>query len=182
MILERSAAFLGGAVLLCFWLLISYVTKKTHARKILISALIIYMTGVVSVTLFPMIIDPETQTMTELSIRLIPFKTIIDFFENADLNTILLQVLGNILLTIPYGVLIPFLVRHRKWYNYVIYATAFPIAIELTQLAVCVSTNSFYRTTDIDDVILNTLGAVIGYGIYKILPKFIKNYFSNSEN
>jgi alanyl-tRNA synthetase len=31
------------------------------------------------------------------------------------------------------------------------------------------------RTIDIDDVILNALGAYIGYGLYKILPNNMKN-------
>lgn len=84
-------------------------------------------------------------------------------------------------MTIPYGVFIPFMVKKKRWYNYLIHALIFPLAIELTQLMICVSTNSFYRTVDIDDVILNFTGIIIGYGIYKILPKFVKDYFGNNK-
>lgn len=38
-----------------------------------------------------------------------------------------------------------------------------------------------YRNVDIDDVILNALGAYIGYGIYKIIPKKIKETCLNFD-
>lgn len=84
-------------------------------------------------------------------------------------------------MTIPYGIFISFMVKKKKWYNYLVYTLIFPFAIELTQLIICISTNSFYRTVDIDDVILNSIGIIIGYVIYKILPKFVKEYFGNNQ-
>lgn len=177
MVLERTIAFCGGFILLVLWIIISSVMKKSTARKILISLFIVYMTAVASITIFPIIIEPELMVITDKSIRLIPFSTISDLLTNATFKTIVLQIFGNILMTIPYGVAVPFLVERKRWYHYLIYTLAFPIAIELSQLIICLLTNSFYRTVDIDDVILNSIGIVIGYGVYKILPKFIKNFF-----
>ena len=181
MILERPPALLAGIIILIFWIIISCVTKQIRSKKILISLFIVYITVVVSITIFPIIIDPELMPMNDRSIVLIPFSTITNLIENATLWTVVLQIIGNIIMTIPYGVFIPFMVKKKRWYNYLVYTLIFPLAIELTQLIICVSTNSFYRTVDIDDVILNSIGIIIGYGIYKILPKFVKEYFGNNK-
>ena len=180
MTLEIPVAFFAGIIALIFWIIISCVTKQIRSKKILISLFILYMTVVVSITIFPIIIDSDLMPINDSSIILVPFSTITNLLENATLWTIVLQIIGNIIMTIPYGIFIPFMVKKKRWYNYLVYTLIFPLAIELTQLIICVSTNSFYRTVDIDDVILNSIGIIIGYGIYKILPKFIierrKNY------
>lgn len=179
MILERTIAFSAGFIVLIFWIIISSVTKKLTSRKILISLFIVYITLVASITIFPVRIDPEIWVKTNKSIRLIPFSTITEFLASPTFDTVVLQIFGNILMTVPYGVVMPFLVKRKRWYHYLIYTLAFPLAIELSQLIICSLTNSFYRTFDIDDIILNSIGILIGYGIYKILPKFIRDYFGN---
>lgn len=181
MILERPIAFLAGIIILIFWIIIACITKKDRSKKILISLFIVYMTVVVSITIFPVIILPNVMLIHDKSIILIPFTTIIDFFTNAALETIILQIFGNIIMTIPYGIFIPFIVKRKRWYHYLMYTLALPLAIELTQLIICVSTNSFYRTFDVDDIILNSIGIIIGYGVYKILPKFVKEYFGGKQ-
>lgn len=181
MILGRPTLFFIDVIVLIFWIIISCVTKKDSSKKILVSLFIIYITAVVSITIFPIIIDPELMPMNDRSIVLVPFSTILNLLKNATLSTIFLQIIGNIVMTIPYGVFIPFMVKKKKWYNYLVYTLIFPFAIELTQLIICVSTNSFYRTVDIDDIILNSIGIIIGYVIYKILPKFVKEYFGNNQ-
>ena len=181
MTLGRPVAFFSGIVALIFWIIVSCITKKDRSKKILISLFIVYMTVVVSITIFPLIIDPELMPINDRSIILVPFSTITNLLENATLWTIVLQIIGNIIMTIPYGIFIPFMVKRKRWYNYLVYTLIFPLAIELTQLIICISTNSFYRTVDIDDVILNSIGIIIGYGIYKILPKFVKEYFENNN-
>ena len=42
------------------------------------------------------------------------------------------------------------------------------LAIELTQLALRVVIHPPYRSVDVDDVILNTAGALLGYGVYVV--------------
>ncbi|NMM64349.1 VanZ family protein [Clostridium sp. P21] len=77
--------------------------------------------------------------------------------------------LQNILLFIPFGILLPSL---WKKYDKVLYILvsgfSFSMFIEVTQLL-----NN--RSTDIDDLILNTIGGLIGYGIYKMFVYVIKS-------
>ncbi|PES61823.1 hypothetical protein CN507_27775 [Bacillus cereus] len=73
----------------------------------------------------------------------------------------------NILLFMPLGFLLPTIWPHfRKMKNTVCAGFFFSWAIELNQLL-----NN--RITDIDDLFTNTLGAIIGYVIYRVLFKMI---------
>ncbi|EOP58381.1 teicoplanin resistance protein VanZ [Bacillus cereus VDM053] len=73
----------------------------------------------------------------------------------------------NILLFMPLGFLLPTIWPHfRKMKNTVCAGFFFSLAIELNQLL-----NN--RITDIDDLFTNTLGAIVGYVIYRVLFKMI---------
>ncbi|QIE35717.1 VanZ family protein [Bacillus tropicus] len=84
-------------------------------------------------------------------------------FDTAGSTTYLL----NIVLFMPFGFLLPTIwPQFRKMKNTVCAGFFFSLAIELNQLL-----NN--RITDIDDLFTNTLGAVIGYLLYKALFKMI---------
>ncbi|PGZ61899.1 hypothetical protein COE58_09055 [Bacillus cereus] len=69
----------------------------------------------------------------------------------------------NIVLFIPLGFLLPAIwPQLRKMKNTIYAGFFFSLAIELSQLL-----NS--RITDIDDLFTNTLGALVGYVLYKVL-------------
>ncbi|OBR92951.1 VanZ like family protein [Clostridium ragsdalei P11] len=73
----------------------------------------------------------------------------------------------NIMLFIPLGFLIPLIwTSWNKWKS-VIIGSSFSILIELSQLF-----NT--RCTDIDDFITNTLGAILGYCLYKMINRRVK--------
>jgi glycopeptide antibiotics resistance protein len=74
------------------------------------------------------------------------------------------QVIGNVVMLLPLGIYIPLLFpRLSGFFRVFIVCLLVSISIELMQLITSV------RSTDIDDVILNTSGAVVGYLIYKFL-------------
>lgn len=80
-------------------------------------------------------------------------------FDTAGSTTYLL----NILLFMPFGFLLPTIwPQFRKMKNTVCAGFFFSLAIELNQLL-----NN--RITDVDDLFTNTLGAIIGYVLYKVL-------------
>ena len=71
----------------------------------------------------------------------------------------------NIIMCVPLGFLLPLIWKdYRKIYKTTIVGLGFSLLIELSQLITT-------RATDIDDLIANTIGAVIGYFIWKILFK-----------
>lgn len=75
------------------------------------------------------------------------------------------QYVENALLFIPIGVLLPLLYqRFQKLLPCALYGFFLSLAIELMQLF-C------FRATDIDDLLMNTLGAVVGFGIFVLFKK-----------
>lgn len=94
-----------------------------------------------------------------------PFKTM-GIYETFDK-----QILGNLVMLLPLGIYLPMIFnRLRNPYNFfVVLLICFlvSVGIEILQLA----TN--FRSTDIDDVILNTLGGGAGFLIFQLLKTFI---------
>jgi len=98
-------------------------------------------------------------------VNLEPFKTI-DIYQ-----TFGKQVLGNFVMLLPLGIYLPLLyTRLRKAHSlFAVLAICFlvSVGIELLQLA------TSYRSADIDDVILNTLGGGTGFIIYPLIKIII---------
>ncbi|MEN1936741.1 VanZ family protein [Paenibacillus sp. 102] len=96
--------------------------------------------------------------------NIIPFSSILMYitrFDHYNLDILLMNTLGNIVIFIPFGFLIPLLftqVNNAKLACKLFIKAIF--FIELLQLL------TFTGVFDIDDIILNTLGALIGYSIY----------------
>ncbi|PWT95194.1 MAG: hypothetical protein C5B52_18325 [Bacteroidetes bacterium] len=99
------------------------------------------------------------------NINLIPFNTIKIYRFSQK------QIWGNLLMLMPLGFYIPMLRKTRVNYLRVfLTAVAVSTSIELLQLL----TN--FRSSDVDDIIMNTTGAVLGFFIFNILssPYFAK--------
>ena len=74
------------------------------------------------------------------------------------------QVIGNLVMLLPLGIYIPLMFpKLSGFFRVFIICLLVSISIELMQLITNV------RSTDIDDVILNTSGAIVGYILYRFL-------------
>ncbi len=91
----------------------------------------------------------------------VPFKTIKMYIKYADKLNSFENLAGNILAFVPFGFLLP-LVRKNKSNLADIFANALilVVGIEVFQLF------SAFGALDVDDIILNCLGAVMGYFAY----------------
>ena len=107
----------------------------------------------------------EAATAFPFRLNLIPFVNLFDYDSKRDM---LLNIIGNCAMFIPTGIVTPVLYRHLDSFKKTV-LTGFLIslAIEIIQLPFAV------RASDIDDLILNTLGVAIGYGIYALV-KWLK--------
>lgn len=103
----------------------------------------------------------------------VPFKTILPYLLGfkgwiiAGINLV-----GNIALLVPLGFLVPLVYRHVTWKASLALGVAAGLCIEVMQTVLGVG------IFDIDDVILNALGVMIGYWAFAILAQWIrsKNY------
>ena len=59
--------------------------------------------------------------------------------------------------------------RLATWPRIAVAALAFPVAIELAQLAVSLLVGYSYRVTEVDDVLLNFAGVLLGFALYVAL-------------
>ncbi|MGH0594752.1 VanZ family protein [Bacillus pretiosus] len=140
---------------------------------------VIYIGMVVAITLFPIPIGFSTGIENiRLSINIIPFASIIKDIGKIGIaydgdvlfmiGLIVRNVGGNILLLMPLGFLAPIIWdKFKKIKNTILLGLAISISIELLQLIESLF-SSWIRITDIDDVICNVIGSIVGYFIYKI--------------
>ncbi len=105
------------------------------------------------------------------SVNIIPFKTIGNYILHAPNKWVLMtNLLGNVLAFCPLGFLAPVVFDSmRTLKKAVILGACTSVLIELLQLVFRIG------STDIDDVILNTIGCLIGYGLVSILLRYRKD-------
>lgn len=114
--------------------------------------------------LFALTMAPTRRLPIQM-INLIPFKTIMTGIQRGGL-LLNVNVIGNIVAFVPLGVLVPALGRRLTALAAVLSASAFvSISIEVLQWLFA------RRVADIDDVILNVVGALVGYGCVMLLTK-----------
>lgn len=94
--------------------------------------------------------------------NLSPFKEILRYRIGSRL--FFKNVIGNLLMFIPYGFFASYFTKNNKWIISFLLVTIASVSIEFTQLAIG-------RVFDIDDVILNVAGGMIGFLVYWILAK-----------
>ncbi len=103
----------------------------------------------------------------------VPFREIFRYKVTSPL--FIKNVLGNILLFVPFGMFISNFIKSKSFLPTIFITLATSCSIEFAQ-------SMIGRTADVDDVILNVTGGVIGYLLYKLIekisnkfPKFIKS-------
>ena len=110
----------------------------------------------------PLIFDASLAL--KFQINWVPFVNLMDYPKR---SSALLNIIGNTTMFIPIGVVWPSVYKQLNTHWKVLVAGAgISLTVELLQLP-------FYdRVSDIDDLLLNTLGFAVGYGIY-LLVKWI---------
>lgn len=110
--------------------------------------------------------------------NIVPFTEILRYDLNSEL--FIYNVLGNIALFVPFGYIVSAYIKPKKMWTNMFIALIVSGTIELVQL-------NIGRSFDIDDIILNTVGCIIGFLIYvgckaicRHLPNFIKSDWFNN--
>ena len=102
--------------------------------------------------------------------NLLPFKTILSYlFGEKGLIIALINLVGNIVLLVPIGFLVPFVYRNMTLKKSLVLAVTAGVTIEMMQVV------SRVGIFDIDDIILNALGVIIGYWTFTILAEWMRS-------
>jgi glycopeptide antibiotics resistance protein len=177
----RSFAFpilvLSSIVVPC-WLVFRLFRHRTGGhplsfrREILLLTFVVYLSGLAAATLTPnrssrliaegtgrMELHPSLASLTCSSANLPRGSTAQAFcVHNAR---------GNVMLFFPLGILIPLVWRHLRFWRGIEIAIALSFSIELLQYLS--SAWGSYRSADVNDVILNVLGACLGLALVSLL-------------
>ena len=78
------------------------------------------------------------------------------------------QILLNIIMMMPFGFLFPIL-KERTLLSCTLWTFLFSLSIELIQ-----PLNMEARSSDVTDLITNTIGGIIGYILYRLFKPIIK--------
>ena len=107
----------------------------------------------------PLIFD--ITTAFPFRVNLFPLVNLFDYDYKRDL---LLNVIGNVAMFIPSGIVLPIIYKRLdSFIKVILVGGGISLCVEIMQLPFSV------RASDIDDLILNTAGVMLGYGIYALV-------------
>jgi glycopeptide antibiotics resistance protein len=112
-----------------------------------------------AVVLAKLTLEPSPASTSLVHTNLHPGRSIRAYMEQPALRDTVKQIGGNILLGVPFGVLVPVVAPRARGLLRVLLLTA--VVMLLVEFAQGALVNG--RAFDIDDVILNTTGALIGW-------------------
>ncbi len=149
------------------------VSKKINLVELVIRQLfVMYVCCVIELVFFPL---PTMEEASQLSIQyqLIPLHFIADFMDDSFIR-VFCQVMFNVVMMVPLGMFLEYCLGLdiRKAILVSFAVTAF---IEIGQLTgLFFIFKGSYRLFDVDDLMLNTLGSLLGYfGIRRAEGRFI---------
>ena len=88
--------------------------------------------------------------------------------------------LYNIIMMVPFGFGLPFIKRTR--FRAVLFGgLLFSFLLESGQLITALIVGFPNRVVDVNDLIFNTFGSIIGFGIYLVFAKIVETIFKNRE-
>lgn len=142
------------------FVLLALATRRLAIRTVaLIVALVGYALIVAKYTLFPIVIGGTSGTSSaEFLLRTANFVPL----YGLDIGS--RQFIGNIALGVPFGLLLPALVRwERRPWPALGACLGFGVALELLQFGLGAARLLRFRSLDVNDVMLNAAGAALGY-------------------
>ncbi|MFO3788154.1 VanZ family protein [Bacillus mojavensis] len=163
-----------------------FIYKKERMaiyKHLVIFCLIVYFFELISVTIFPLPIDRDLIANLRndsyhpflYGNNFIPFCFVVDIYHLGLQFYVIRSLGGNLILLLPVGLLFPLLFDKLRNLKRILLTGFFiSLFIELTQLSISIYLGNSYRSFDVDDLILNTSGAALGYGLFCILPSLYK--------
>ena len=143
-------------------------------REALLLLMYVNLAVILRFTFFPMNrVDGQVQPLLFKPDAILPFRVnltpITHILRYRRKRDILLNVYGNIFLFLPTGFILPLVYKRLdRFWKVVAAGAGLSLCIELLQLPFSV------RSTDIDDLLLNTLGVALGFALYALVSRLGK--------
>lgn len=89
---------------------------------------------------------------------------------------VMLNLVGNIVALVPYGLFLPIMSpRNRSLWHVALLTFDFSFVVEIIQLV------SKVGSFDVDDLMLNTLGGILGYLLFMMLDWFRRKRYGKTS-
>ena len=96
-------------------------------------------------------------------------KRFIEYRRQLGLESVLVNIVGNIIAFAPFGFLLPLLnKKYRRFFTITFLSMLFTLSVEVVQMLLKVG------IFDVDDILLNTIGGILGYWSYLLLHSFVQ--------
>ncbi|MFD1138019.1 VanZ family protein [Paenibacillus urinalis] len=150
-----------------------YINK---VRAIMLYLLLLYLMTAYFLVLLPLPAARHNEPLSGIPYQLIPFNFIHDILKETNVSAqdvstywkllterAFLQVVFNIVLNVPFGLFLRYYFRTR-WVRGILLCFLLSLSFEITQLTGIFGFYDHpYRVFDVDDLIMNTLGGMIGF-------------------
>ncbi len=146
--------------------------RPNLVREVFLCAFILFLGGLAGHTLLPRLTVAGGHLQIGYGgfggINLIPFHFVREIYiqavEKGDTPYFIINFLGNIGIFVPIGLMLPLLWRLTGG-QVIALGAGISLFVETAQLILP-------RSTDIDDLILNTVGVILGFLLYLIIKKY----------
>lgn len=155
-------------------------------RSLIIYSFILYLTTIYFLIILPLPPISKVAELTTPTMQLIPFQFIVDFLKETSFvlgnpHTYLTaltepcfyEVAYNFLLLVPFGIYLRYYFK-CSWWKTLLLSFGLSLFFELTQLSGLYGIYPRpYRLFDVDDLMINSLGGMIGFWITPIITYFL---------
>lgn len=168
--LLRFGIILSAA--LPFWLLIRRPWKRKQPREWALGIFALFMAGLLTLALEGEYGTPAqmagraaARIRTGENVNLVPFRTVFRCIRYFDVDTFLVNIVGNIVMFVPWGFgLVLLWKKNRRPAAVLAFSFGLTLFIETCQLFIG-------RSVDVDDLILNFTGSCMGAGLYFLVRR-----------
>ncbi len=156
-------------------------TRPPVGRAVFGAFFVFYLAAMFTMTFAPIYVDGLEYLRTEEALtgnlnaghNFVPFASIVEILKNQTLSVALRQIGGNLVLMFPLGFAMTVGGRSVKALKTVAVAVAVSFGIETIQLLGSQAYGFNWKSVDVDDVILNTAGALVGWTIGKLFERSV---------
>lgn len=150
-------------------------------RSAIFYTFILYLISAFFLVIMPLPTREDVLLMPDKIPQLIPFHFILDIMNNISFDSIIsffkspviYTLLFNLALTLPFGIYLRYYFE-KRWYQVLLWTFGLSLFFEITQLTGIYGIYpKAYRLFDVDDLIINTLGGMIGYFITPVFQLFL---------
>lgn len=157
-------------LLICMFINLKYNKEKIY--YVFLTIMFCYLMCVVKLTLFPILLFEGMPSNIQASINYIPFQNGIGRTE-----------IYNLIMTIPLGIGTPFITKMRGIKRMGALGLATGCIIETLQYLEALWAGGFtLRVIDINDIIFNLMGVIVGYVLLILFSRIFVRYKDNEYN